>query len=100
MSLETCGGRLPPAAARPRTKLLPIAELSSPLVRLLASDSIQLREVGIGELEARRGDVLVQVRDAAGAGDRQHHRTALEHPRERHLCGARTELRRHSLQYR
>ena len=40
--------------------------------------ALQRLDVLVAELDRRRGDVLLQVRDRGGSGDRQHHRRALQ----------------------
>src|SRR5579862_9478579 len=57
----------------------------SPLGRRLRL-GVEGLEVGVGELDRGGGDVLLQVPDLAGAGDRQHYRAAFQHPGQGHLA--------------
>ena len=43
-------------------------------------------KVGVGQNDVDRRDILFEVGDFAGAGNRQHHRATLEHPGKRHLA--------------
>src|SRR6185437_422227 len=58
------------------------------------------REFVVRELDRCRADVLLEMSDLAGAGDRQHHRAALEQPGERDLAGACLMLARDRVQRR
>src|SRR5215472_4738504 len=50
------------------------------------------REVGVAQLQRCSRDVLLEVLQAAGSGDRHHDWAAPEHPGERHLRRRRCEL--------
>jgi len=52
----------------------------------------------VGEPECHRGDVLFQVRDRRGIGDRQHRRRPVQQPGEGYLCRGGVMLRRDGLQ--
>src|SRR5258707_1103436 len=54
----------------------------------------------VRELDRRRGDVLLEMRDLAGARNRQHDWAALQEPGERDLAGARLVLVRDRVQRR
>src|SRR6185437_7655653 len=58
------------------------------------------REFVVRELDRRRADVLFEMRDLAGAGDRQHDRAAFQEPGERDLAGARLVLARDRVERR
>src|SRR3984957_7331692 len=67
---------------------------------LRAPHAVELREFLVRELDRRRGDILLQMRDLAGARDRQHDRAALQEPGERDLAGARLVLVRDRIERR
>src|SRR3984957_3477273 len=53
---------------------------------------VQRLEVGVGQSDAGRRDILLEMGDFARAGDRQHDRTTLEHPGERDLARRGADL--------
>ena len=61
--------------------------------RRSARGRAQRLELLVGELDRRGGEVVLEVRDARRAGDRQHHRRAGEQPGERELRRRRVESR-------
>src|SRR5258708_38942950 len=50
---------------------------------------VERRKIGVGEHDGRRRDVLLEVRDLAGAWNWQHDRAAPQHPGERDLTRRR-----------
>src|SRR5271165_7138575 len=57
-----------------------------------ASRPVEGRELFVGQRDRGGADVLLEMRDLAGAGDRQHDGAALQEPGEGDLAGARLVL--------
>ena len=68
----------PGGARREVTRLRPLETRRGPRDRA--------RELVVGELDIHRRDVLLEMLDLRGAGDRQHHRAPLQHPGESDLA--------------
>src|SRR6185437_11927698 len=62
-------------------------------MRLAAPEPVELGEFVVAEPDFGGRDVLGQMRELAGAGDRQHHRAAPEEPGERDLVRRRAVRR-------
>src|SRR5207253_7695449 len=58
----------------------------------------QRLELLVGELDHRRSDVLLEVRDRRRSWDRQHHPRAAEQPRKRQLSGRCAQVTRERVQ--
>ena len=54
-----------------------------------APDAVELGELLLAQLDRGRANVLLEMGDLAGAGDRQHDRAAHQQPGERDLARAR-----------
>src|SRR4051812_8079545 len=77
-----------PAACAYRASATPGLYLS------LLSRLVYLGDFVVRELELSGGDVLLEMLDRPGAGDRQHHRRALQQPGQRDLPGGGVVRRR------
>ena len=94
----TCPAHLRPLSCRSRTargrRRFPVL---GPLLAGLGHElslALQTLELLVRELDFERGEILLEVLERERAGDRQHHRRAVQQPGERYLRRGRAVLLR------
>src|SRR5690349_18128273 len=100
--MSACGNRTgSPSSSLPRTARLAVDRFHSALVVALArrgarrQNLIEALEVGVGQLHVHRADILVEILDVLGAGDRNDVIALREHPGESELRGGAALLLGH-----